>query len=410
MTFQSGRATSGSTFDPSHLPDRDCLASSVEQFGRYSIIERIIDTGDATPVRQRSYKTTPEQRKEIDKQILTEVHCDNDVVQELRAGEYLVELKEESLVERLIKEGFNIESQHISCHPPRGYYTSVSIMGLRAYVDEKVILKNHGEIRREIIRLKYKIGHELECLENENRLLHPLTEKSYLLVAEEVANLYRQELQSDNGEVCSWDWRRERWQDSPRTAANYQSAIDLLKRRYGQTEKIKRAHINEMMKVRGVTSEKDAAGLCRFYDAVETKHRGLQALGVEAAQYESILVPALLEKIPKAVQLSITRGKSHKNWVMEDMLAELLEEVELRERCQPAERPASQEQNRGKPGPNSASALTTARTRKRCAFCLGEHQEDECSKVKLPKDRINILHTTTRLNKAIASTKRAQGA
>ncbi|XP_048580427.1 uncharacterized protein LOC116614572 [Nematostella vectensis] len=164
------------------------------------------------------------------------------------------------------------------------------------------------------------------------------------------------------------------------TAANYQSAIDLLKRRYGQTEKIKRAHINEIMKVRGVTSEKDAAGLRRFYDVVETKHRGLQALGVEAAQYESILVPALLEKIPEAVRLSITRGKSHENWVMEEMLAELLEEVELRERCQPDERPAPQEQNRGRQGPNSASALATAGTRKRCAFCLGEHREDECSK------------------------------
>ncbi|EDO28598.1 predicted protein [Nematostella vectensis] len=393
-------------------------------------------------------------------------------------------------------------------------------MGLRAYVDEKVIetLKNDGEIRSEIIRLKYKIGQELECLENENRLvkmvsdnasipyslkikdewcriihsnqqlycmenfdfghtrrkcpnidcrkcrergsflfrlfvnrqLHPLTGKSYLLVAEEVANLHRQVLQSDNGDVEEQTVNagkikttiREKilaLEAAERTSrqnsvaseieseaaassaqgqetrarlpklrlknfagrnfgggnfalsksargtgagsggricpdgSKLQSAIDLLKRRYGQTEKIKRAHINEMMKVRGVTSEKDAAGLCRFYNAVETKHRGLQALGVEAAQYESILVPALLEKIPEAVRLSITRGKSHKNWVMEDMLAELLEEVELRERCQPDERPAPQEQNRGKQGPNSASALTTARTRKRCAFSLGEH-------------------------------------
>ncbi|EDO26432.1 predicted protein [Nematostella vectensis] len=97
-----------------------------------------------------------------------------NVIQELKVGEFLVELKEEPLVERLIEEGFDIESQHVACHPPRGYYTSVSIMGLRAYVDDgKVIetLRKHGEIKSDVIRLKYKVGHELEGLENGNRLV-----------------------------------------------------------------------------------------------------------------------------------------------------------------------------------------------------------------------------------------------
>ena len=47
-------------------------------------------------------------------------------------------------------------------------------MGLRAYIeDEKVVetLSRYEEIKSPVIRLKYKIGHDLAGLENGNRLV-----------------------------------------------------------------------------------------------------------------------------------------------------------------------------------------------------------------------------------------------
>ena len=47
-------------------------------------------------------------------------------------------------------------------------------MGLKAYVDDDAVtekLSEYGEIKSPVIRLKYKQGHELEGLENRNRLV-----------------------------------------------------------------------------------------------------------------------------------------------------------------------------------------------------------------------------------------------
>ena len=96
------------------------------------------------------------------------------VLQELKPQEYLAEFKEKDDAEKIIEIGFDLASSHITCNPPKGYYTNVSLMGLRAYIeDEKVveILGRYGEIKSPVLRLKYKTGHDLAGLENGNRLV-----------------------------------------------------------------------------------------------------------------------------------------------------------------------------------------------------------------------------------------------
>lgn len=58
------------------------------------------------------------------------------------------------------------------CNPPpptpRGYYVNVSVMGLRAYVEDKALIEAlvpYGDIKGEVIRLKYKADHDLAGLE-----------------------------------------------------------------------------------------------------------------------------------------------------------------------------------------------------------------------------------------------------
>lgn len=84
--------------------------------------------------------------------------------------------------ETLMEEGFDVSEIHITCHPPHAQSISVSIMGLRSYIEDEEIrkvLSQYGEIKGDVIRLKYRADHELAGLENGNRLVRmSLTEKS----------------------------------------------------------------------------------------------------------------------------------------------------------------------------------------------------------------------------------------
>ena len=100
------------------------------------------------------------------------------VLQEIGPSEYLVQFSDHQYVEN----GFDTATRHRQCHPPHGLYTNVNIMGLKAFISDDEItqkLQNYGEIKGEIIRLKYKNDHALAGLENGNRLIRmTLTAKS----------------------------------------------------------------------------------------------------------------------------------------------------------------------------------------------------------------------------------------
>ena len=74
----------------------------------------------------------------------------------------------------LIEEGFDVNEFHVCCHPPHGYFTNVSIIGLRSYVEDAHVFEAqapYGEIKSGILRLKYRKDHELAGTENGNRLV-----------------------------------------------------------------------------------------------------------------------------------------------------------------------------------------------------------------------------------------------
>ena len=96
--------------------------------------------------------------KEIRNAISEEIGADKlTVLQQLSSGEYLVETTTSQLAEDLMENGFSCNDQHVACNPPCGYYTNVSIMGLRPYfADEEITgaVSQYGEIKSEVIRLK----------------------------------------------------------------------------------------------------------------------------------------------------------------------------------------------------------------------------------------------------------------
>lgn len=127
------------------------------------------------------------------------------VVQELPDTSYLVELNAEELSNELINNGITIGSSHVPCHPPQGYYTNVSVMGLKAYVEDKKLeeaLELYGTVKSEIIRLKYKKNHDLAGLENGNRMARMIL-KGSIPYAIKISGEYCRIIHNNQRPVCS---------------------------------------------------------------------------------------------------------------------------------------------------------------------------------------------------------------
>ena len=129
------------------------------------------------------------------------------VIQHLNTGEYLVELIENKLAEDLIENGFDLEELHVQCKPPppRDYYGNVSVMGLRAYVEDKALIKAlvpYGDIKGEVIRLKYKADHDLAGLENGNRLVHMILNKPSIHYSLKTGNEWCRIIHNNQQLIC----------------------------------------------------------------------------------------------------------------------------------------------------------------------------------------------------------------
>ena len=144
--------------------------------------------------------------KDIKDAISAEIGPDQiTVLQQLSNGEYLVELTESKQAEDLIESGFAIDELHATCNPPRGYYMNVSIMGLRAYVANEDVLKAlqpYGEIKGDVIRLRYKADHDLAGLENGNRLVKMILRKPSIPYSLKIADEWCRIIHNNQKPIC----------------------------------------------------------------------------------------------------------------------------------------------------------------------------------------------------------------
>ena len=89
--------------------------------------------------------------------------------------------------------------------------------------------------------------------------------------------------------------------------------------------------MNDLLNLAPVFSDKDTTRLRKLYDSCSAHFRGLRALGVDETTFAAVVVPAVLQKMPEAFRLTITRGADFLNWTMEELLSAFLKELELRE-------------------------------------------------------------------------------
>eukprot|EP00795_Rhopilema_esculentum_P017840 gene17840-biopygen6664 len=116
------------------------------------------------------------------------------------------------------------------------------------------------------------------------------------------------------------------------TEADYDSAVELLRNRFAKPTILQRAHVQELLSLQPLYSDRSFGKLRSMHDAMETHYRGLEALGVNQNTYSSIVVPALLNKLPESCKLNMVRfGENHLEWTLEDMLKSFAKELEIRE-------------------------------------------------------------------------------
>ncbi|XP_066956301.1 uncharacterized protein [Macrobrachium rosenbergii] len=175
------------------------------------------------------------------------------------------------------------------------------------------------------------------------------------------------------------------------TAANYNSACELLKERYAKPNKIISAHIQDLMQLalsRRSKYDNQLLALRKLQDDVIAHVRSLEALGVGGDQYGLVLAPMILSLLPHEIRLEWSRSQQEEG-DLKGLLEFLQREVEGRERAEALQglnhrktEDPSVEKRQKKLIQGSASALQTSSedsaSKQQCAFCGKLHPSDKC--------------------------------
>ena len=79
----------------------------------------------------------------------------------------------------------------------------------------------------------------------------------------------------------------------PVTEENYDSAVEILKKRFGKPQQLISAHMEELLKLNVCVVDKPSQ-LRFLYDKISVNIRGLEALGVKSERHGSLLIPIII--------------------------------------------------------------------------------------------------------------------
>ncbi|XP_054719217.1 uncharacterized protein LOC129228560 [Uloborus diversus] len=171
---------------------------------------------------------------------------------------------------------------------------------------------------------------------------------------------------------------------------NYDSAIELLKKRFGNTHTLIQLHMNNLLKIPAVYNSRDLNKLRIFFDKVEVQIRNLKSLGIEIDSYCNLLTPIILDRAPRDLVLEFNR-KYSEGYKFQDVLTFLESEIQSRERAllvqlrsesfkSGSENSYKNDRKNGSSNSKSyknyaATANYVASTKKHCVFCNSPDHE-----------------------------------
>ncbi|XP_068684929.1 uncharacterized protein [Montipora foliosa] len=94
----------------------------------------------------------------------------------------------------------------------------------------------------------------------------------------------------------------------PLTNGNYEKAIDLLKKRFGNRQIAISSHMEALTKIPKITSIHEVKRLRNLYDTVKSHMRSLESLKISQEMYGCFLTPLIMQKLPEEFRIAITRN------------------------------------------------------------------------------------------------------
>ena len=126
--------------------------------------------------------------------------------------------------------------------------------------------------------------------------------------------------------------------------------------------------------------------------------RGLQAQGVDSAQYGTLLIPTMMATIPEDLRLILSRQFCGDNWNLDELLKAFKTELEARERCASSSVGTNQVHSslpkwkrKEAEGNPTAAALASFNRKINCTYCHKSHASVHCNVITDVKARKSLL-------------------
>ena len=99
---------------------------------------------------------------------------------------------------------------------------------------------------------------------------------------------------------------------------NYDNAIKMLQDRFGRTQKVVFAYLNDFMNTSPATD--NSRGLRQLFDKCERLIHGLNAAGLKPEQYDTFLPCVLLNKLPQEIAIKLGERNGDNDWELSTVI------------------------------------------------------------------------------------------
>ena len=170
-----------------------------------------------------------------------------------------------------------------------------------------------------------------------------------------------------------------------------------MEERLGNPQAIISTHINVLLKLPRLNND-TGSRLSSVYNTIESNIRSRLTMGLNPSHYGPLLIPVILERLPDAIKLLITRKLGKNNWKILELVECIKEEVDARENCKFSNEKLDEEYCR-----KTTHSLVGIQkpSRGNCVFCGKSHYSDKCENITDIAIRKKILREEKRCFKCL---------
>ena len=182
---------------------------------------------------------------------------------------------------------------------------------------------------------------------------------------------------------------------------NYDTALRMLKERFGDEQILISAHMNKLLNLETTSNFINIKELRSLYNDIEVQIRSLRGIGLEEKRYGPMLAPVIMSKLPQEIKLILTRKFGKEIWAIDKLLYSLREEVEAREKVILTENEGNETYENFHVNAKCKKE-NNQRNSFPCVYCEKfNHKSHECVKISKPELRRNFLSKDNRCFKCL---------